>query len=234
MSALSAEVQALKAGQKAIQEELRTIKQLLTNLRRPQQPQAAVRDINATLDVGSDPFQGSPEARVTLVEFSDYQCPYCGRHTKTVLPQLVKNYVETGKVRYVLRDFPLHFHQYAAKAHEAAHCAGEQEKYWEMHQQLFGNQGALQREKLPRYAEAAGVTDLAGFQDCLDSGKYAARTKQSLADGAKAGVSGTPSFVLGLTQPDGSTVKLVKFIRGAQAYQVFQKAIDDLISSQKK
>jgi protein-disulfide isomerase len=146
------------------------------------------------------------------------------------MPELLKNYVETGKVRYVVRDYPLGFHKYAAKAHEAAHCAREQDRYWEMHEQLFANQKALQLENLPGYAESAGVADLAAFSACLESGQYAERGRKSLADGAKAGVSGTPSFLIGVMQPDG-TVKATKFIRGAQRYPVFDDAIKEVLSA---
>ena len=135
------------------------------------------------------------------------------------MPLIEKNYVATGKIRYVLRDFPLGFHALAAKAHESAHCAGEQGKYWEMHDALFTNQKALQPEKLPGYAETAGVADMAAFDACLEEGRYAELGKQGLVEGSRAGVQGTPSFVLGVTNPDG-TVKGTKFIRGAVSYAI--------------
>ena len=220
----------------ALRQELEATKKIVDDYKAREEKarlaRAPTRDIDMTLDVSEDPFKGSADAPVTLVEFTDYQCPFCGRHKKDVMPQLLKNYVETGKVRYVMRDFPLDFHKLSAKAHEAAHCAGAQGKYWEMNDQLFANQKALQPENLPKYAEAAGVTDMAAFQTCLDGDQYAERAKQSLAEGAQAGVTGTPSFVIGLTQPD-ATVKLKKFIRGAQAYPVFQKTIDELLTTAK-
>ena len=181
--------------------------------------------------MSDDPFKGPADAQVTLVEFTDYQCPYCARHKKSVMPEILKNYVDTGKIRYVLRDFPLAFHANAAKAHEAAHCASEQDKYWQMHEVLFTNQKALQLENLPKYAETAGVADVTAFESCLTSGRYADRGKQSLKEGSEAGVSGTPSFLLGVAATDGSgMVKATKFIRGAQAYNVFDDAIKELLS----
>lgn len=228
IDALRKDVESLKAGQEALRRELTAIKELLTAQQRGHDP---VQDVRLTLEVTDSPTMGPADAPVTLVEYSDYQCPFCARHVQTVMPELEKNYVRTGKLRYVLQDFPLtSIHPLAAKAHEAAHCAGEQGKYWQMHHQLFANQKALQAEQLPKYAEAAGVADLTAFRHCLDSGKYAERNKASVAAGAKAGVAGTPSFLVGLTEVDGS-VKTTKLIRGAQPYAVFQKAIDALLAT---
>lgn len=227
MQLLKKEVESLKEGQRALREEIKGLKTLLTSQRQRRSP---VRDVDVTLSVADDPYKGANDARVTMVEFSDYQCPFCSRHTRAVLPQLEKNYVETGKIKYVLRDFPLAFHKQAPKAHEAAHCAGEQGKYWEMHAQLFANQKALHLDKLPNHAKSAGIPDLAAFQACLDSGKYGERINLSMAEGNKLGIRGTPSFAVGLTEPNGN-VKALKIVRGAQAYDVFQKVIDDLLAS---
>jgi len=227
MRALRNEIQALKEGQQAIQNDLKAIKELLTARQRPP---SNVQAVTFTVNVGKDPAKGSSDAKVTLIEFTDYQCPYCARHTRAVLPQLTKDFIDTGKIRYVLRDFPLvSIHKDAAKAHEAAHCAGEQGKYWEMHDQLFGHQRELQVDKLVGYAETAGVTDGAAFQACVDSGKYKKQGLASVAEGTKAGVRGTPSFLLGRTQANG-TVKVTTLIRGAQPYSVFQQHINALLN----
>ena len=226
LGALRNEIESLKTGQEAIRQELREIKELLTNR---QQPSSPVSDVDFTLNVANDPVKGAVNARVTLIEFSDYQCPFCARHTHTVLPQLEKEYIDTGKVRYVLRDYPMQsIHPQAPKAHEAAHCAGDQDKYWEMHGQLFANQMNLQAEQLPMYAQRIRLADLAAFERCLDSGKYTESIKASVTEGTLAGVRGTPSFLLGLTDANGS-VKAVKLIQGAQSYAVFQKVIDELL-----
>lgn len=223
---LRSEIESLKAGQGAIRQELRVIKELLADR---QQQSSPVYDVDFALNVAHHPAKGAADARVTLIEYSDYQCPFCAHHTRTVLPQLENQYIATSKVRYVLRDYPLQsIHPQAPKAHEAAHCADEQGKYWEMHDQLFTNQKNLQAEQLPKYAQRAGLADLAAFERCLASGKYAQWTKASLAEGTRVGVRGTPSFLLGLTEANGS-VKAVKFIQGAQPYAVFQKVIDELL-----
>ena len=147
------------------------------------------------------------------------------------MPQIEKNFVDTGKIRYVLRDFPLGFHPYAAKAQEAAHCATEQDRFWEMHEQLFTHQKALQAENLLRYAKAAGVADIAAFQACVNSDRYAGRAKKSVAEGMRAGVRGTPAFVLGLSETNGTTIKGMKLIYGLHGYAVFEKVINELLAS---
>lgn len=150
------------------------------------------------------------------------------------LPQIERDYVKTGKVKYVFRDFPIEsIHKQAFKAHEAANCAREQGKYWEMHERLFANQRALGVKDLTRYAGALGL-DVPTFERCLSSGKHAAEIRKDIADGAKAGVRGTPTFLLGLTEPDDSKVKAVRIIRGAQPYTRFKQAIDQLLGSQKE
>ena len=226
LSALRSEIESLKAGQVTIRQDLREIKDLLKNR---SQSSSAVSDVDFTLIVANDPVKGAVNARVTLIEFSDYQCPFCARHAQTVLPQLEKNYISTSKLRYVLRDYPMQsIHPQAPKAHEAAHCAGDQDRYWEMRGQLFANQRNLRAEQLSKYAQRVGLADLAAFERCLDSGKYTEWTKTSVAEGTKAGVRGTPSFLLGLTNANGS-VKAVKMIQGAHTYAVFQKVIDELL-----
>ena len=226
--AIESEIQALKTSQAAIRKDLEEIRKLLESKKKP----PPVRDINLVLDVSADPYKGSKAARLTMVEYTDYECPFCARHAKSVLPQFMKNYVETGKVRYILRDFPLSFHKNAVKAAYAAHCAGDQGKYWEMHDKLFENQRALGEDKLPGYAEAVGL-DVVKFNDCLANDSYKARVDANMRDGRKAGISGTPSFVLGFTQDGGNKVKGEKLIRGALGYNVFQKAVDEMLAKKK-
>src|SRR6266404_441152 len=154
--------------------------------------------------VADAPTLGNADAPVTLVEFSDYQCPFCQRFFATTLSALKKHYVDTGKVRYVFRDFPLdQIHPQARKAAEAAHCAGDQGKYWEVHDLLFQNQRALAPSELSEHARNLGL-DAAAFDACLGSHKQAARVSKGHTDGMAAGVQGTPGFVVAKTQPGDS------------------------------
>jgi len=177
--------------------------------------------------VADAPTLGRADAPVTIIEFSDYQCPFCERFFATILPALKKDYIDTGKLRYVFRDFPLEMHPQARKAAEAAHCAGEQGKYWEMHDVLFQNQRALTPPQLAEHARLVGL-DGATFDACLSSGRHAARVDRGLADGAAAGVQGTPGFVIGKTT-SGDIVEGTP-IRGAQPVDTFRRIIDQMLA----
>lgn len=147
------------------------------------------------------------------------------------MPQIAKAYIETGKVKYVSRDFPLeNIHKLARKASEATWCANDQGKVWEMHEYLFAHQQQLQPEALVQHAQAVGL-DVPAFQTCLDSGKYSQHITESLQAGQKAGVRGTPAFFLGYTQGDGTEVKTVKFLSGALPFETFKDNIDKLLAS---
>jgi protein-disulfide isomerase len=140
--------------------------------------------------------------------------------------------VKAGTLRYAVRDFPLEaIHPQAFKAAEAARCAGDQGKYWEMHFQLFANQQALGAADLPKHAGTLGL-DVAKFQDCLDKGTHAAQVRRDLAEGQQGGVGGTPTFFLGVVE-DGSKVRVVRVIRGAQPFAAFKAAIDAALAAPK-
>jgi len=163
INTLKKEIEALKEGQKAIQKDIQEIKNSLRAKQAPPESKEAV------IELGDNPFKGDKNAKVTLVEFSDFQWPFCARHVLETLPEIEKEYISTGKVKYVFLDFPLDFHKQAFKAAEAAHCAGEQGKYWDMHDQIFANQKAMEPKDLSEYAKAIGI-DVSKFQQCLDSG----------------------------------------------------------------
>lgn len=178
--------------------------------------------------VAGGPMLGRVDAPVTIVEFSDYQCPFCQRFFSTTFPAIKKDYIDTGKVRYVFRDFPLdQLHPNARKAAEAAHCAGEQGKYWEMHDVLFRNQRALAPAQLAKHSRAVGM-DGSKFNTCLLSGRNASRVEQGLTDGAAVGVQGTPGFVVGKTKAGG--VVEGTSIRGAQSLETFRRIIDQTLA----
>jgi protein-disulfide isomerase len=226
LSELRKEIEALKQGQLQLQRELQEINTLL----RRRQP-AATDVQNVVLSIDGYPSKGSQSAKLVLIEFTDFQCPFCGRHFQQTSPQIARNYIDTGRVRYVVRDFPLEsIHKDALKAAEAAHCAGEHGQYWQMYERLFNGQNALTADHLPVHAGALGL-DVPSFKRCLDSDKYAAKIRQDLADAQQAGIRATPTFLLGVADPNGSSVKIVKMIAGAHPYAIFKEAIDSLLSS---
>jgi len=145
------------------------------------------------------------------------------------VPQIEQAYIKTGRVKYVVRDFPLEkIHADAFKAAEATHCAGERGAFWPMHTRLFTHQTDLAREELPAHAQAVGL-DVAAFRQCLESGKYAARVHRDLADGIRAGINSTPSFFVGVPTPD-QRMRVVRMLRGAQPFAAFKEIIDGLLA----
>lgn len=167
----------------------------------------------------ADPAIGSASAPVTLVEFSDFQCPFCQRVSPT-LKQVQQAYGD--KVRIVWKDFPLtQIHPQAFKAGEAAHCAGDQGKFWEYHDRLFANQQALQPADLKRHATDLGL-EAAAFAACLDSSKYGERVRDGVAEGTRLGVNSTPTIYV-----NG------RVLSGAQPYEVFAALIDEELSRAK-
>jgi protein-disulfide isomerase len=231
LRALRKEIEAVQEGQRALQRDLQEIKALLQAGRAAAPAAAPAPPQNVVLTLDGDPVKGDRNARLVLVEFTDYQCPFCGRHVRDTLPQLEADYIKTGKLRYVTREFPLEsIHPQAFKASEAALCAGDQGKYWEMHDRLFSNQRALGTDQLGAHAQALGL-DEAKFTQCLGGGAKAAKVRRDLAEGAKAGVTGTPAFFLGVA--DGATVKVMRVIKGAQPVASFKEAIDSALAAQK-
>lgn len=218
------QLNALTEGQKAILKELQELKQLLQA--RPDA--AAAETLPAVVSISNSQSKGSATARIAIIEYSDYQCPYCSRYDRDTFPQLENEYVKTGKVRYVFRDLPLDFHKNAFKAAQAARCAGEQGKFWEMHHQLFANQTALEEKDFPTHAAALNL-DEPKFQQCLAGDRYAAEIRQNVTDANNAGLTGTPSFLIGFLQPD-ATVKVAKKIVGAKSYAEFKAAIDSVLA----
>jgi len=226
IKALKQEIQEVKAGQTAIQKELAEIKNLLRS--RPAGPVAA-RDI--VMDIAGAPVKGPKDAKVVLIEFSDFQCPFCARFSRDTIPQVQTDYVDTGKIKYVFADFPLEsIHPYAFKAAEAASCAGEQGEFWKMHDQLFANQKALKPEDLSQHAETLGL-DKAKFQECLDTQKRAPSIRKTMAQAGDAGVSSTPTVMVGLLQPNSSKVKVLRVLKGAQPFAAVKDALDNALNT---
>lgn len=175
------------------------------------QPAAPV-DMEALLD--DDHVNGDADAPVTIVEFSDFECPFCARFYSQTYKQIEEQYIKTGKVKLVYRDFPLGFHANAQKAAEAAECAGEQGKYYEMHDILFEDGVVGGVDTFKKYAQELKLNK-GEFDKCLDSGAMAAEVRKDFTDGQRAGIQGTPGFLV-----NG------QLISGAQPFQVFQQVIE--------
>ena len=177
------------------------------------------------IEVGDAPTLGDPNAPITIVEFSDFQCPFCYRHTTETLPLLLENYIATGQVYYVYKQFAPNlvnpsFHPQSASASLAALCAQEQDAFWEMHELLFLGQQewgiAEPTDLFVGYATTLGL-DSASFRSCLESEKYLERVQNELLEGRAQGITGTPSFVI-----NGNLVV------GAQPYAAFEQVFSQL------
>ncbi len=186
----------------------------------PQAPSAGITDMKALAD--DDPFMGDKDAPVTVIEWSDYECPFCKRFWSDTLPQLKSQYIDTGKVKLVYRDFPLSFHQNAHIEAEAAECAKDQggdTAYFKYHDEIFkrttSNGQGITVDQLPVIAKDIGL-DVNKFNTCLNSGKFKSEVDKDISDGSAAGIQGTPGFVI-----NG------KLISGAQPFSVFKQVIDD-------
>jgi protein-disulfide isomerase len=212
----------------AIVQELREIRKLLESIdkknvaqapRRPAVPPTARVSIKDSASLGAD------DAPVTVVEFTDYQCPYCLRFVRETFPKLKEQFIDTGKVRWVVRDMPLGFHQNARKAAQAAHCAGEQDRFWEMRGVLFANARQLEEANLPKYAREVGL-DAAAFASCLASERHLAGIDRSSQDAGGVQITGTPTFVIGKAASDWVEGKRVV---GARDYKVFEAPILEVL-----
>ena len=216
-------MEALKAGQTDIQKNIQASKDLLAGKQAPPQ------DVFVTIK--GAPAIGPETAKVTIVEFSDYQCPFCARYATQTMGELVTEYVKTGKVRYIFRNFPLEqIHPHAAKAAEAAQCAMDQGKFWDMHDHLFKNQTSLDPKALLSHASTVGL-DGSKFQECMDTGKYTAMVKNDIVEGQKFGVRGTPTFFFGTEITKDSKLKVAKMTSGASPVANFKQIIDELLAA---
>jgi len=188
-------------------------------------PSPTLQPVKISLD--DDPIRGNPDAPITIVEFSDYQCPFCARFYAQTLPLLLEEYIDEGKVNLVYRDFPVQrIHPNALAAAAAAECADDQGKYWEYHDTLFEKQNAWAKldsnSAISTFSQFAAEIELEQqqFDNCLESGKYLEEVQADFSDGKNYQVTGTPGFFIG-----NEDIGFVKII-GAKPYDAFKKVID--------
>lgn len=180
----------------------------------------------ASLPLPAEPFMGDQDADLGIIEYTDFQCPFCARHFRDVLPEIKREYVDKGKVRYWVQDFPLSFHKQALSAAVAVRCAGIQGQYWPMHDALFRNASKLEAGLYQQLAGQFGL-NLKGFDDCMADKSMQQKVQDSLVQGERYGVSGTPKFFVGRIK--GGQLVEVTSISGAQGFQAFQSRLDKLL-----
>lgn len=213
----------------AILQELQKIRILLENIDKRELTQGAAKPSAAIVKVSTEGASiiGKITAPLTLVEYTDYQCPYCYKFFKDTYPQLKLEYIDTGKLRLIIKDLPLSFHPHARKAAQAARCAGDQGKFLEMFDILHKNSQRLDEKYLSSYAKSI-LLDVKVFNRCLGSSRHLATIDRGTAEASKIKISGTPTFVLGKTERD---FVVGKKIVGAKSMLDFERYIIELVAS---
>jgi protein-disulfide isomerase len=171
---------------------------------------------------------GSENAEYAMIEFMDYQCPYCIRYAKQSLPTIKKRYVDTGKLKYGIRDFPLSFHSKAEGAAIAANCAGKQSKYWLMHDELVANSKSLNDELYTTLATKLNL-DSESYSTCLNNPEMKKAVESDFAYGTEIGIRGTPNFYIG--KIEGESIVNVIHISGARSVEAFDRAIQQAMTA---
>lgn len=227
VSRLQNELDDLRAQQAQTAAELADLKTQLAQGRGMVSADGPAR----TLTILNRPSRGETTARVTFIEYSDYGCEYCAQYSRQVYPRLIRDYVDSGRVRYVFKNYPVEeLHPDAFKAHVAAACAGDQGRYWDMHDRLFADQGNFQRERFVEDARRAGL-DIAAFQSCLAGTSHDAVIRQDIDEAVRGGVNGTPVFVVALTEPDNGAVTPLRVVVGVQPYEAFVDAVNAVLAT---
>ena len=243
-------IAALEASQQEILKELRELKVLLQQLRPPMpapagapaQPQAnaappaapaAPQVPNFDLLLAGSPSKGKADAPLVILEFSDFECPFCGRYARDTYAQVIKEFVDTGKARYVFRHLPIEtLHPRALRASEAAECAHAQGRFWEFHDRLFNNQQALTEPDLTRHAQALGLS-MPVYDKCMAAQLASpAKIRQDQNEGGRAGITGTPTFFIGTVTKDGK-LKALRRLVGAHPIANFRTTLDTLLAQTK-
>jgi len=230
MQNIKQEIESLRATQAGMQKELQEIKALLQKLSAAAAAEAATPAAGAEFSLEGAQMKGASDARVVLVEFSDFQCPFCARYATGSYPQIVRDYVDSGRVRYAFMNFPIEsLHPAAFKQHVAAACAADQGRFWEMHDRLVADQKAADTRALAGHATAIGL-DAAKFRACLDGDAHVAAIRKSMKTGEAIGVNGTPTFLIGMLGSD-QIFKASKVVSGARPYSAFKEAIDGVLAT---
>lgn len=217
---------------KQLRGEITSLKQDVNNISLPKAKKR--QKIVSSVDLGDMPRLGSKDASVVIVEFSEFQCPFCTRHFKQTMPLIKSNYIDSSKVQYVMRDFPLSFHQNARGAAIAVRCAAEQKEtaYWAMHDELLEKGGpSLNTENYKKIAEDLKL-DTVKYAKCLEESTIAKKVDEDIAYGQQVGVSGTPAFFIG--QIEGDKIVNAKRLVGAQPFSNFSRVIDSFLTKKEK
>ena len=221
------DVEALRKEMEAMKRDIAEIREFLREATGGRFGAPSI--VGTEFDIAGTPARGSDSAPVTIVELSDYHCPFCRRHVQQTQPQIYSEYVEPGKARHVFVHFPIdQLHPDAYRSHEAASCAADQGKFWELHAKLF-EAPAKTVEELTAVAQGTGL-DIGAFRACLERGPHREAVRQSVARIQKLGVSGTPMFFIGRTPAGSEKFKVLKTVQGAHPFPMFKNAIEAVLA----
>lgn len=221
---LQDEVHHLEAQQQQILAGLDELKKLVRGGSGPPAVKAPEK-----VSVAGELFRGDAGASLAIIEYADFECPFCRRFEHDTLPQIRDAYIKTGKVKYFYRDFPLAFHQHSMSAAQAARCAGEQGKFWEMHDSLFEEPAALATADVERRAGALGL-DLGRLEACVSEGHPGEVIQKSMTEAAQMQINGTPTFLIGTIAPNGAIVNVRETLVGAYPFEAFKAKIEPLLA----
>lgn len=231
VESLQREVAELKEGQRLLAEEVEMLRKKVEAPGGPvitppnQKPQVVI-----TQNVRGEPFRGETNTRVAIIEYSDFNCSHCARYATNIFPQLEREYIRTGKIRYLFRDLPDRQDMDSQIKAQMARCAGEQSKFWEMHDRFF-------RETLPvldhpevlvDHARALGL-DAVTLNTCIQSRRYVAAIERIGRDARRMGMYGTPSFLIGELSADGNVLRGTKILTGGESYEELKAVLDELL-----
>jgi protein-disulfide isomerase len=202
--------------------ELRQIRQLLEKQAKPAQPPAE-QIVRAKMNLEGSAMIGNKDAPLTIVEFTDYQCPFCQRFHVTTYADLKKNYIDTGKVRFFSRDMPLDFHANAMRAAQAGRCAGEQGQFWALREVMSANPDKLGLEQILNFATGLKL-DVNSLRSCITSEKFKAAVQADVLEAMRIGATGTPAFLIGKSTPEGVDGELLLGAMPLAAFEEKMKA----------
>jgi len=227
---LQQQVDDLKAGQRQILEELGVIKALLKERNAEGSPSVPKAGARLSVNVFGEPFKGAAGARVAILEYSDFDCPFCAKYSTGIFHRIDAEYIQTGKVKYFFRDLPLPVHPHAQFKAQVARCAGEQGKFWEAHDRLFADQRPLDEASLAQFIKGLGL-DAASFNASLASGKYAESIRLSVASAERMQINGAPAFLFGTLGANGQVLGVTRVMLGAESYDAFKAILDELLGA---
>ena len=241
LQAIRAELEALRKSQEATAKEVAAIRALLQQAMGPRPaseipgaanvPGAPLPPQPPPIKIAGRPVRGSAQAKLVMIEFGDYECPFCGQYATAVYPTIDRDYIRTNKIRYVFKSFPVEqIHPRAFKAHEAAACAGDQGKYWEMHDKIFADQANLALDRFIEHGLALGL-DAAKLRNCIEGPAHEAEIREDIQEAVAGGVRGTPVFVFAYADARAQTVTPARVLMGAQPLQAFKATLDELLAT---